>query len=589
MLMTSIAAIHSPIIRCAIYTRQSVEPSQVQEFGSLQAQRSICSSYIASQRPKGWTEIPKHYDDGGLSGGTLMRPALQDMLLDIESGLIDAVVIYKLDRITRTLLDFVRLIDLFEQFGVSFVAVTQNFDTGESTGRLILNVLLTFAQFEREIASDRLRDKFRAMRERGMFVGGNVPFGYALAGKKLVVEPSEAATVRWMFQRYLEVKSYAAITRELAAMDVCRRDRVSKRGNLVKGRRICVSSVWNMLGNQLYVGDAQGKGASFEGQHEAIVSRELWNKVQALRTKRTRQNVVLRYKADLLRDLMWDGYGRKMASYRDHRYSEVGRYYISNQSEWGRRHGVRRYRTRAEPLEELIVAAIKGVLCNREQVRGMLLRLGYHDGNITKLSAAGPSVARLLETTSARQSQCILKALIERIELSASWIKIVIRTPELPRMLAWNGIGLFKGDIAKWSCPHIIDVVDVPSNSISMKRELTMLLKPSKPPNAAKPNPRLVGLLRKARQAQAVLDERESYNVTELSARIHCHPKKFTSLVRLNYLAPDIVASILDGTQPAHIKCETLRNCNLPMDWSLQRKLLGFPDQPDFLKAAPGW
>jgi DNA invertase Pin-like site-specific DNA recombinase len=230
--------------RCAIYTRRSADQGLDQRFTSLESQRSICSSYIASQRPNGWSEIDKHYDDGGQSGGSLKRPALQELLGDVESGLIDVVVIYKLDRISRSLLDFIRLMDLFEQYGVGFVAVTQNFDTSDSTGRLILNVLLTFAQFEREIASDRLRDKFRTMKECGMFIGGHPPFGYDLAGKKLVINEPEARIVRWMFRRYLEAESYIAVARDLRQQSVVRRDRISKRGNLVRGRGISQSSVW---------------------------------------------------------------------------------------------------------------------------------------------------------------------------------------------------------------------------------------------------------------------------------------------------------------------------------------------------------
>lgn len=237
---------HEREVRCAIYTRKSVDPDLGQEFNSLESQRSICASYVASQRPNGWAEIPKHYDDAGQSGASLARPALQDLLSDVESGLIDVVIIYKLDRITRTLLDFVRLMDLFNHYGVSFVAVTQNFDTADSTGRLILNILLTFAQFEREIVSDRLKDKFTAMRQRGMFVGGNVPYGYDLADKKLVINPHEGEIVRWIFERYLKVKSFPKIACELAQMGVVRRSRISKRGHLVKGRGICASSVFNI-------------------------------------------------------------------------------------------------------------------------------------------------------------------------------------------------------------------------------------------------------------------------------------------------------------------------------------------------------
>lgn len=575
--------------RCAIYTRKSVEQGLDHQFSSVEAQRAICSSYVASQRPKGWEESAKRYDDEGWSGGNLNRPALQELLADVESGVVDVVVIYKLDRISRTLLDFVRLMDLFEQFDVGFVAVTQNFDTGDSTGRLILNVLLTFAQFEREIASDRLRDKFSAMRQRGMFVGGNPPFGYDLRDKKLHVNESEAAVVKWMFQRYLKTKSYTAVARELKAQGTVRRSRTSKRGNYVEGRSICQASVWNMLDNPLYVGEVRSKGKCYPGVHDAIVPRPLWDQVQELRRKRARAKVVDIYKGDILRGLMFDGFGRLMGVFRDRRYAEVRRYYISNQTEWGRRHGARRYRVRADPLEELVVAAISSLLSDRERLRGLLLRLGVHDHALNKLTAGGAQVARQIEAATAHRVQCVLRALIERIELSGSWIKLILRMPELPRVLQWDGVGLFRGDKDAWDRPHPTEVIDIPANAVTMKRELTLLLKRREADPSNKPNRRLVGLLEKARAAQAVLDSREVCTVLEMSAKVGCHPKRFTRLVRLNYLAPDIIATIRDGTHPAAITCKRLMSADLPMDWSLQRRLLGFPDQPDFLKAAPGW
>ena len=573
--------------RCAIYTRKSVQQDPAHQFSSLEAQQSICCSYIASQQPKGWTEIAKHYDDDGKSGGDLRRPALQELLSDIESGLIGVVVIYKMDRITRTLLDFVRLMDLFEQFGVGFVAVTQNFDTADSTGRLILNILLTFAQFEREIASDRLRDKFSAMRQRGMFVGGNPPYGYNLVDKKLMINQAEAKVVRWMFKRNLETKRYVAVARELKSKAVIRRSRISKRSNLVQGRGICTGSVWNMLGNPLYVGDVRSKGNCYPGLHEGIVSRNLWDKVQALRALRTRAKLMT-YPADLLRDLIYDSYGRKMGVYRDHRYAEVARYYISNQSEWGRRQGARRYRTKADPLERLVVAAMTSLPSDRERIRAMLLRLGIHDGRLNKLSAAGAYAAKQLEGAFPKQVQCALKVLIERIELSGTLIKIVIRTPELPNILSWDGVGLVKGNTEIWGRLHVTDVLDIPASTNSMKRELTLLMKRSSTDPSVKLNRRLVGLLQKARTAQTVLDERLVWNVNEMAAQIRCHPKRFTRLVRLNYLAPDIIASIRDGSQPPGLNCRTLWDTDLPMD-CLQRRILNFPDQPDFLRVAPGW
>lgn len=332
--------IEHPAQRCAIYTRKSSEQPLDHQFSSLEAQRAICSSYIASQKPKGWSEIAKHYDDDAKSGGNLMRPALQDLLSDLENGLVDVIVIYKLDRISRSLMDFVRLMDLFENYGVSFVAVTQNFDKGDSTGRLILNVLLTFAQFEREIASDRLRDKFSAMRQRGMFVGGNPPFGYDLKDKKLVINRDEAKAVRWMFQRFLECQRPSIVQKEAIERGIRLRPRVSKRGVYHEPRTLSPGGVANILGSPLYVGEVRSKGNCYPGLHSAIISRELWDSVQALRAERTRAKVVEIYKSDLLRGLLHDSYGRTMGVFRDHRYSAVRRYYISNQTEWGRGMGL---------------------------------------------------------------------------------------------------------------------------------------------------------------------------------------------------------------------------------------------------------
>jgi hypothetical protein len=247
------------------------------------------------------------------------------------------------------------------------------------------------------------------------------------------------------------------------------------------------------------------------------------------------------------------------------------------------------YRTKADPLEKLVLAAITAMLSDRERIRSMLLRLGIHDSSLNKLSAAGASVAKSLDRASVRQVQCALKALIERIELSSTLIKIVIDTPQVPGFLARDGVGFFRGDGLISTHQHITDVIDIPANAVSMKRELTLLLKRTKMDTSNKPNRRLVGLLQKARAAQEVLDDRTTWQVVELAAKAHCHPKRFTRLVRLNYLAPDIIASIRDGTQPNELDCRKLMSADLPMDWALQRRLLGFPDQPDFLRAAPGW
>lgn len=574
--------------RCAIYTRKSVEQGLEIEFNTLESQRSICSAYIMSQRHKGWTELPKHYDDGGESGSTLVRPALQEMLADVERGMIDVVVIYKLDRLTRTLLDFVRLIDLFEQYGVVFVSVTQNFDTAESTGRLILNVLLTFAQFEREIASDRLRDKFAAMRQRGMFVGGHPPFGYELVNKKLVPHSTEAEIVRTLFRRYLDLKSYQKLARECAQMGVIRRARTSKRGNLIRSRGIHQASILHMLGNPVYVGEVRHRGVRYPGLHEPIVSRELWDEVQKLRAKRTRAKIVEIYRTDLLRGLMYDSFGRLMGVLRDYRKA-TRRYYISNQNEWGRRQGVRRMRTNADALEQLVLACMSNLLCDRERVRSLLLKLGVHDSELEHLTRLTSAASKRMETANARQIQCAYKALISRIELSPDRLKIVVRGPEVRRFLTWDGVGLFRGNRAEWERPHPTELIDVPAVTVRLKRSLWLPVRQRPENHSAVPNYRLVRLLKQAREARDLIEDERTEPLMQLAKRMKCKKTRFARLVRLNYLAPDVITSILDGTQPADLTARRLMQHDIPMDWTLQRKMFGFAEQPDYLKANIGY
>ena len=577
-----------PPQRCAIYTRKSVEQGLQIEFNTLESQRAICGAYITSQRHRGWSELPKHYDDGGESGSTLTRPALQEMLADIERGMIDVVVIYKLDRLTRTLLDFVRLIDVFEQYGVVFVSVTQNFDTAESTGRLILNVLLTFAQFEREIASDRLRDKFGAMRQRGMFVGGHPPFGYDLIDKKLIPNETEAEIVRTIFRRYLQTESYVKVARECAEQGVIRRDRISKRGNLVRGRQIDTSSIWHMLGNPVYVGEVRHRNTRYPGLHSPVVSQELWDEVQHLKTRRTRAKVVEIHKSDLLRGLMYDSFGRLMGVLRDYRFG-TRRYYISNQNEWGRRQGVRRMRTNGDAIEQLVMAAISTLIADRERVRALLLKLGIHSRDLEHLTRLTGPASKRLQMSNPRQIQCTYRALIARIELSPDRMKIVVRGPELRRFLTWDGVGLFRGDKAEWERPHPIELIDVPAATVRLKRSLWLPVRQRALDHTATPNYRLVRLLKDARAAKDLVENERSEPLMDLARRMNCKKTRFARLVRLNYLAPDIVTSILDGSQPTDLTGRKLMQHDIPMDWTLQRRMFGFAEQPDYLRANIGY
>jgi len=284
----------SPVrkVRSAIYTRKSTEEGLDQEFNSLDAQREACVAYVASQRHEGWVPVPHHYDDGGISGGTLERPALQRLLADVEAGWVDVVVVYKVDRLTRSLMDFAKLVDAFEQNGVSFVSITQQFNTTTSMGRLTLNILLSFAQFEREVIGERIRDKFAASRKKGMWMGGNPPLGYDVHNRKLVVNETEAAVVRHIFERFTKTGSATRLVKELNAEGYRTKSWITQAGKERRGRPLDKGYLYRLLNNRVYLGEAVHKGVSHPGEHDAIVPRDIWDKVHAILSEnaRTRAN-----------------------------------------------------------------------------------------------------------------------------------------------------------------------------------------------------------------------------------------------------------------------------------------------------------
>lgn len=257
-------------LRCAIYTRKSSEEGLEQEYNSLHAQRDACESFIKSQKHEGWLLVPTAYDDGGISGATLERPGIQQLLADIKNRRIDVVVVYKVDRLTRSLADFARMVELFDAHGVSFVSVTQQFNTTNSMGRLTLNVLLSFAQFEREVTGERIRDKIAASKQKGIWMGGPVPMGYEVKDRKLLIKPEDAEKARSIFRRYLEVNCVRELYDDFIAQGV----------RSMNGRIIARSTLHKMLSNPIYIGQLRHKGVCYPGQHEAIIDMDLWTKVQ---------------------------------------------------------------------------------------------------------------------------------------------------------------------------------------------------------------------------------------------------------------------------------------------------------------------
>jgi DNA invertase Pin-like site-specific DNA recombinase len=285
-----------PTFRCAIYTRVSSDQGLEQDFNSLDAQREACSAYIRSQAPEGWKALSKTYDDGGYSGGSLERPAIQQLLEDVRSKKIDIVVVYKVDRLTRSLADFAKLVELFDAQDISFVSVTQSFNTTTSMGRLTLNVLLSFAQFEREVTGERIRDKIAASKKKGLWVGGVVPLGYRVGNKKLIVDAAEAGTVRLIFERYREIGSLPALQQELRDRGICTRTRTLSSGRQVGGIALSNGPLNHILRNRVYLGEINHQGESYKGEHHPLIDTELFNAVQA----RLSDNLLIR-RSDRLR------------------------------------------------------------------------------------------------------------------------------------------------------------------------------------------------------------------------------------------------------------------------------------------------
>ena len=308
-------------IRCAVYTRKSTEEGLDMDFNSLDAQRESCEACIASQRSEGWLGVPDRYDDGGFSGGTIERPALKRLLADVREGKIDVIVVYKIDRLSRSMLDFLKLVELFEHHGVMFVSVTQSFNTKDAMGRMALNILVTFAQFERELIGERIRDKVAASRKRGKWMGGWTPLGYEVRDRKLVVHEVDAERVRHIFRRFVELKSATRLARELVAAD--ERNRY--------GHLLDKGVLYKLLNNRVYVGEAVHKGTSYDGEHDAIIDRNLWDQVHAIlkESPRKRANNARAQSPALLKGLLFGPDGAAMSPTHTRKSGRLYRYYIS--------------------------------------------------------------------------------------------------------------------------------------------------------------------------------------------------------------------------------------------------------------------
>jgi site-specific DNA recombinase len=345
-------------MRCAIYTRKSSEDGLEQAFNSLDAQREACAAFILSQKHEGWTVLPTLYDDGGFSGGTMDRPALKLLLGDIVAGKVDVVVVYKIDRLTRSLFDFAKIVEAFDAKGVSFVSVTQQFNTTTSMGRLTLNVLLSFAQFEREVTGERIRDKIAASKKKGMWMGGLPALGYDVQNRKLVVNEQEALIVRHIYRRYAQLRSVRALQAELDGAGIRSKRRKLADGTEYGGQKLYRGALYLMLQNRIYRGEITHKGNAYPGEHPAIIDKALWDEVQAVLTV-NRVNRVTASDAkhpSLLASMLFDENGERLTATHAIKKGTRYRYYVSRSLITGAtKSGSKGRRIPAANLETLVI------------------------------------------------------------------------------------------------------------------------------------------------------------------------------------------------------------------------------------------
>jgi DNA invertase Pin-like site-specific DNA recombinase len=542
--------------RCAIYTRKSTEDGLEQEFNSLDAQREACAAYVLSQRHEGWTLLPDLYDDGGFSGGSMERPGLKRLLTDIEAGRVDTIIVYKVDRLTRSLADFAKIVDVLDAAGASFVSITQSFNTTTSMGRLTLNVLLSFAQFEREVTGERIRDKIAASKKKGLWMGGPVPLGYDVCERKLVVNENEAEVVRHIYRTYLELGSVkeliGVLAREGARTKVQVRTSTGHRGGIAFGR----GCLFHLLKNRIYLGEIVHKGAAYPGEHEAIVPLELWTAVQERLAERARIRV-LGNGADhpsLLAGIIRDGEGRSMSPSHANKGPRRYRYYVTHESHVSQQQPA--WRVAAHDLEAIIVNRLAEHLGDPA---ASISTTDQHRGDADRRVEQVSRARDLLATGTASEKRQVLLDHVTMVSLHEDRIAITLA--------GGNPHGDSKATRAT--------TLTVAAVRVRRGHDIRLVIA-GPAPAVPKRDVRLVQLVADAIATRDRLQAMGDVSIAKAAAWLGCCRTTLTDRIKLSYLAPDIIEAILAGRQPRSLTRRRLASIDLPIDWRQQRQMLGF-------------
>ena len=550
--------------RCAIYTRKSSEEGLEQDFNSLQAQREACEAFIKSQAGEGWRLVKTAYDDGGVSGGTMERPALRRLLGDINQGLIEVVVVYKVDRLTRSLADFAKMVEVFDAHGVSFVAVTQQFNTTTSMGRLTLNVLLSFAQFEREVTGERIRDKIAASKRKGMWMGGCVPLGYAVCDRRIVIDEREAETVRYIFRRYQELGCVRLLKEDLDRSGVVSKRRISKTGTESGGHSFSRGALYALLSNPIYLGEIRHKNLRHPGQHKAIVDKTVWELTQEQLEEhrvRTRSHDASVEKSPLIGRLVDDN-GDGLTPSHSRKGERKYRYYVSrNFPAQGLAPSRVGWRLPARELEDRVAAAVGEMLAEESAVLEAAQKTDINSSQVDRVLHAARTWRHRLQSETERTSA--IAVLVDRVALKSDGITVSIKLP------------IASAEESRAQLPDQVAIAR--SFPMRLKRrgvELRLIVGDDNRSAAIVD----VSLLKAVARAHRWFDEISTGKATSLAAiaaREGLAVRYVGRLIRLAFLAPDIVESIVEGRQPTTLTAEALtRRIELPLSWCSQRTAL---------------
>jgi DNA invertase Pin-like site-specific DNA recombinase len=567
-------------IRCAVYTRKSSDEGLEQSFNSLEAQREACEAYIASQRHEHWRCLGNQYDDGGYSGGSMERPALRQLLADIDAGKVDTVVVYKVDRLTRSLADFAKIIERFDASQVSFVSVTQQFNTTTSMGRLTLNVLLSFAQFEREVTGERIRDKIAASKRKGMWMGGRVPVGYDVKDQKLIVHTAEADQVKKIFRLYLKLGCVAKLKAQLDQDDVKSKERLSASGVKSGGMSYSRGALYTLLQNRIYLGKIPHREATYAGEHDAIIPQDLWDKVQDRLTanNKVRRNGGNAKSPSLLVGLLYDDQGNRFTPSHAVKRGKRYRYYVS-QAAIHHRAAAKGDPTRipAEEIESVVCRRIQSFLSSPEQLLQSIG--GESDGAATSklLITAGKQLTKGWQAKSPAQHREFLSTVIARIVVHAATLEVAVihpalreallgdrssRPPDRHRPLDKRTNDVFKLNIdarVKRCGGEVRLLVPADSGTEAPERPVSSLIK-----SVARAHPWPEKIIRGELTGLRSIAQLTGLDEHYAGRILNC-----------SFLAPDIVEAILDGRQPADLTVQKLLR-SLPLAWDEQRQSLGF-------------